>query len=238
MQKVIQVILLWVWSLGLGYAGTLTVVSKYAQRAGMVANINGSTIEKSRVFSEDPQVKAGFSAQALPLGCEADILGNPYVRIETHLWVDNNRDGVQQITEKDRAGIKELLLTSTGEVATCIDDNITHPCETLSDSDGMAHFRVIKGKYTLEYHLSPKERKDGYSFVNDTNKDGSIMRSAIEIFSRCFTVIQRDASIDCGYQKATIKANKGEAFGWGSMLLMFILVLLSFIYTHKDEPRS
>ena len=159
-----------------------------------------------------------------------------YSNLNTHIWLDINHDEVRQASEKDKEGIEVLLLDENGSIATCMEKNMTVPCVGRSDKDGNFSFNLRGGKYTLEYKLDREDISKGYSFPKKSNISGSTMKKELSFTLKCGQTLEVEASIDCGYQEAPIKANDGDALDTLSMLLMlFLTTWIAQYYTRREN---
>jgi hypothetical protein len=147
--------------------------------------------------------------------------------IGDYFWIDKNKDGIQDPSEKGVARAKVELLDENGDPV--LDAN-GKPIATTTDANGKYGFDVPPGKYKVRFYMPQKYKDDGYIFTTADNgsdssdsdvDDSGVVTVAVDAVAGV-NKITLDAGINCGCDN--IASDSGDAM---SKLTMFMMLFFS-----------
>jgi len=202
---------------------------------GMINSIAG------HVNASENDVNNDFvEKERMPINDSADDPADSpvYYHIGTHFWIDSNKNGIFDTTERPIDGaLVELFNTNNIKIA-----------ETYTANGGEYGFDVPAGKFYVKFHIPADSKYEGYVFSTPhNNSDNSIninradqngIIKSVEVGPNAKTEdLTLDAGINCECTNAPIHANGGDALNLFGMLAMMAMTLIAALFFIRKEEE-
>ena len=174
-------------------------------RAGDSSTWSASSQGLTKDGDRDPTLDFGFVNKPNPPVVKTYAIGDK-------VWIDKNRNGVQDGGEKPLVGVKVELLDGSGKVV----------ATTTTDSNGRYVFDSLPaGAYQVKFVLTAAQATK-YTFTN-TNKGGvgtdsdASKRTGL---TKVFTLGDTDTNLTTSYPYRSIKASQGIDPTWDAGVVL------------------